>query len=118
MWIDYPDFEKELAIVRSKVADIDARLAEQICRFMELVRQQKLEKTPGVAESLDWARALVTLHQQHLDPQVVEETLGIVFKDWTDVRQMKASLPEFLEQLGIHANIAPSAARQTQASHG
>ena len=118
LWIDYPDFEKELAIVRSKVADIDARLAEQICRFMELVRQQKLEKTPGVAESLDWARALVTLHQQHLDPQVVEETLGIVFKDWTDVQHMKASLPEFLEQLGIHANIAPSAARQTQASHG
>jgi MoxR-like ATPase len=117
LWIDYPDFDKELAIVRSKVAGIDARLATQICRFMELVRQQKLEKTPGVAETLDWARALVVLHQQHLDPEFVEETLGIVFKDWTDVRQMKESLPEFMERLGIRANEAPFAPEETQEAH-
>jgi MoxR-like ATPase len=108
LWIDYPAFEKELAIVQGKVEGIDARLAEQICRFMEGVRRQKLEKTPGVAETLDWARALVALHQQHLDPQVVEETLGLVFKDWNDVRQMKESLAEFLEGLGIRSTIAPA----------
>ncbi len=118
LWIDYPDFDKELAIVRSKVGDIEVRLAEQICRFMELVRQQKLEKTPGVAETLDWARALVALHQQHLNPEIVEETLGIVFKNWTDVRQMKESLPEFMERLGIRAQVEPAAAQETQASNG
>ena len=107
LWIDYPDFDKEVAIVRSKVPQIDARLAAEVCRFMELVRRQKLEKTPGVAETLDWARALVALHQQHLDRDFIEATLGIVFKDWTDISQMKQSLPEFLEQLGIRAKITP-----------
>ena len=118
MWIDYPAFEKELAIVRGKVADIDARLAEQICRFMELIRQQKLEKIPGVAETLDWARALVALHQKHLDFQTVEETLGLVFKDWNDIRQMKESLAEFLERLGIHSTIAPALSQAAPAPLG
>ena len=98
--------------------DIDARLATQICRFMELVRQQKLEKIPGVAETLDWARALVALHQQHLNPEFIEETLGLVFKDWTDVRQMKESLPEFMQRLGIRAkesSLAPEEIRQSHA---
>ena len=107
LWIDYPDFDKELAIVRSKVPQIDAALASEVCRFMELARRQKLGKTPGVAETLDWARALVALHQQHLDRDFIEATLGIVFKDWTDVSQMKQSLPEFMEQLGIRAKITP-----------
>ena len=117
LWIDYPDFDKELAIVRGKVPDIDARLATQICRFMELVRQQKLEKIPGVAETLDWARALVALHQQHLNPQFIEETLGIVFKDWTDVRQMKESLPEFMQRLGIRAKESSLAPKEIQEAH-
>ena len=108
LWIDYPDFDKELAIVHSKVPDIDQRLATQICRFMEVVRQQKLEKTPGVAETLDWARALVTLHQQHLDPQMVEDTLGLVFKDWTDVQHARESLAGFLERVGVQAKMAPA----------
>ena len=117
LWIDYPDFDKELAIVRGKVPDIDARLATQICRFMELVRQQKLEKIPGVAETLDWARALVALHQQHLNPQFIEETLGIVFKDWTDVRQMKESLPEFMQRLGIRAKESSLTPEEIQEAH-
>ena len=117
LWIDYPDFDKELAIVRGKVPDIDARLATQICRFMELVRQQKLEKIPGVAETLDWARALVALHQQHLNPQFIEETLGLVFKDWTDVRQMKESLPEFMQRLGIRAKESSLAPEEIQEAH-
>jgi MoxR-like ATPase len=110
LWIDYPDFDKELAIVHSKVPDIDKRLATQICRFMEVVRQQKLEKTPGVAETLDWARALVMLHQQHLDPQMVEDTLGLVFKDWTDVQHVRESLAGFLERVGVQAKMAPAKA--------
>jgi MoxR-like ATPase len=107
LWIDYPTFDKELAILNSKAEGVDARLAEQICRFMELVRQQKLEKPPGVSETIDWAKALVVLHQDHLDPQTVQETLGIVFKDWTDVRQMQESLGEFLERVGVQAKPIP-----------
>ncbi|MAE16201.1 MAG: ATPase [Deltaproteobacteria bacterium] len=110
LWIDYPEYEKELAVVRSKVPDIDPALAEQICRFMELIRQQKLEKVPGVSETLDWGRALVVLHQDHLDPEIVSETLGIVFKDRNDVRQVRESLSDFLERLGVQAKAIPEAA--------
>jgi len=110
LWIDYPEYKKELAVVRSKVPDIDPALAEQICRFMELIRQQKLEKIPGVSETLDWGRALVVLHQDHLDPEIVSETLGIVFKDRNDVRQVRESLSDFLERLGVQAKAIPEAA--------
>ena len=101
LWIDYPDYEKELAIVRSKVPGIDLRLAKQICIFMELIREQKLEKVPGVAETLDWARSLVMLHQDHLDPEMVKATLGIVFKDRMDVEHIKDSLDEFFDKVGV-----------------
>jgi MoxR-like ATPase len=110
LWIDYPDYEKELAIVRNKVPNIDTTLAEQICRFMELIRQQKLEKVPGVSETLDWGRSLVVLHQNHLDPEIVSETLGIVFKDHNDVRQVRESLPDFLARLGVEMKEIPEAA--------
>ena len=98
LWLDYPEFEKELAIVKSKVPGCDLRLAKQICIFMGLVRTQKLEKVPGIAETLDWARSLVTLHQKYLDPKMVEATLGIVFKDKIDVTNVKDSLAEFFEK--------------------
>ena len=88
---------------------LDAELASEICRFMEKVREQKLEKTPGIAETLDWARALVALHREHLDPQTVEDTLGVVFKDWSDVSHMRQSLEEFLAAVGVRAKPAPGA---------
>jgi MoxR-like ATPase len=101
LWIDYPDFDKELAIVKTKVPGIDAQLAEEICRFMQLVREQKLEKVPGVAETLDWATALASLHFDHLDKEVVENTLGVVLKDWQDIRHTQDSLSELLEKTGV-----------------
>ena len=67
LYIDYPDFEKEWMIVNKKVPGIDIRLGEQICHFMQHLRKIKLEKTPGVAETLDWAMALSALHIDHLD---------------------------------------------------
>jgi len=99
LWLDFPEFEKELAIVKSKVPGCDLKLAKQICIFMSLVRTQKLEKVPGIAETLDWARSLVTLHQKHLDPKMVEATLGIVFKDKTDVNNVKNSLADFFKKV-------------------
>ncbi|MCH2265841.1 MAG: MoxR family ATPase [SAR324 cluster bacterium] len=107
LWMDYPEYEKELAIVRSKVPGCDLRLAKQICVFMELIRKQKLEKVPGVAETLDWARSLVTLHQDHLDPEMVEATLGIVFKDRLDVEHVKGALSDLLEKVGVKIKELP-----------
>ena len=101
LWLDYPEFEKELAIVKSKVPGCDLRLAKQICIFMSLVRTQKLEKVPGIAETLDWARSLVTLHQKYLDPEMVEATLGIVFKDKIDVSNVRDSMADFFEKIDV-----------------
>lgn len=101
LYIDYPDFEKELEIVRGKVPDIDAKLGAQICAFMREVRQMRLDKIPGVAETLDWATALANLHIDHLDKDIVESTLGIILKDWQDIRQAQLSLTELLEKTGV-----------------
>ena len=92
LWLDYPGYEKELRILQNKVPDCDVRLTKQICIFMELIRKQKLEKIPGIAETIDWAKSLVALHQDQLDPVVVEATLGIVFKDRNDIEHVNNSL--------------------------
>lgn len=105
LWIDYPPFEKELDIVRQKVPGIDEKLGTQICRFMQEVRQMKLDKTPGIAETLDWAMALSALHIDHLEKSVVEETLGIVLKDWKDIREAQLSLSELFEKVGVEIKI-------------
>src|SRR4051794_14279922 len=66
LYIDYPDFEKEWLIVKNKVSHIDTKLAEQITLFTQQLRTMKLEKTPGIAETIDWAMALAALHIEHL----------------------------------------------------
>lgn len=101
LWIDYPTFEKELEIVLSKVPKIHKNLATQICRFMEEVRKMRLEKLPGVAETLDWALALSAMHIEYLDQEVVESTLGVVLKDWQDIRETQLSLSELFDKVGI-----------------
>jgi MoxR-like ATPase len=94
LYIDYPDFEKEWLIVKNKVPGIDAKLGVQVTKFIQELRLQKLEKTPGIAETLDWAMALSTLHIDHLDKNIIEQTLGVVLKDWRDTRQVQMSLTE------------------------
>ncbi|MEM8892003.1 MAG: MoxR family ATPase [Bacteroidota bacterium] len=101
LYVDYPSYEKELAIVKSKVPQIDTQLADQICRFMQELRQMKLEKVPGVAETLDWATALSSLHFDHLEKELVEQTLGVVLKDWGDMRHTQTSLSELLEKVHV-----------------
>ncbi len=105
IWIDYPDFEKELAIVRAKVPEVDQQLGVQICTFMKELRQLKLEKTPGISETLDWAKALASMHLTHLDKKVVEDTLGVVLKDWQDMRHTQDALSELLEKTGVVSRI-------------
>ena len=105
LYIDYPDFEKEWTIVKNKIPGIDTKLAEQITGFMQQLRIIKLEKTPGIAETLDWAAALSALHIDHLDKSIIEQTLGVVLKDWRDTRQVQMSLSELLEKTGVHPKL-------------
>ena len=92
LWIDYPDFEKEIRIVERKVPGINARLAREVARFMEVLRRVRLTKVPGVAETLDWAQALVSLHADHLGEELVQETLGCVLKDADDIKRFRAEV--------------------------
>ena len=92
LWIDYPSFDKEVRILRTKVPGINERLASQIARVMHNLRRRQLQKVPGVAESLDWGGALVALHADHLDAELVRETLGCVLKEVDDVKRIEADL--------------------------
>lgn len=88
-WIDYPDFEKELAIVRAKVPGASAELACQVTAFIQELRTTDLYKVPGVAETIDWTTALVALNQVKLDEAVVRETLGVILKYQDDVHKVQ-----------------------------
>jgi MoxR-like ATPase/intein/homing endonuclease len=92
LWVDFPDFDKEVRIVMRKVPGVNERLAQEVTRFMETLRTIRLSKTPGVAETLDWAQALASLHAKHLDRELVEETLGCVLKDADDIRRVRREL--------------------------
>jgi MoxR-like ATPase len=95
-WIDYPDLEREIEIVRRKVPDLEDRLARQLALAMSDLRSFELFKPPGVAETLDWAAALKVLDASHLNASVVEETLGVVLKYREDVDSVKRRGPELL----------------------
>ncbi len=91
-WIDYPSAEDELAIVVAKVPGAPLRLARQVTAFVQELRRAELYKRPGVAETLDWAAALVALDRQALDPSVVDETLGVVLKYQDDLGRVRGSV--------------------------
>jgi MoxR-like ATPase len=95
-WIQYPSFEKEYAIVRAKVPEIADHLAGHICQFVEAMRQQDFYKRPGVAETLDWARALLYLGRERLDIPTITETLGCVLKYKEDIDKANEDLLETL----------------------
>lgn len=84
LWQSYPSFEKEVEILQAQLPDIGERLAEQIAGVMLKLREYHFNKVPGVAESLDWASAIVSLHRGMLDMTIVEQTLGVILKDQED----------------------------------
>ncbi len=91
-WIDYPNFDKELAIVRAKTPQAGERLSAQVVAFIQELRARDLYKMPGVAETLDWASALAALDQTALDERVVNETLGVILKYQDDVEQVRGGV--------------------------
>jgi MoxR-like ATPase len=92
LYIDHPSIEKEVRILRARVPGASARLAAQIAHVMSALRQRHLTKAPGVAESIDWARALVHLHRDALDRATVEQTLGCVVKDHRDATELRGDV--------------------------
>jgi MoxR-like ATPase len=92
LWIDYPSFQKELEIVRAKVPAIGEALSTEVTRMIQAVRKLNLAKTPGVAETLDWASALAVLNASRLDEEVIAETAGCFLKDEADLRKFEAEL--------------------------
>jgi MoxR-like ATPase len=88
-WIDYPDYHKELQIILTKAPDAPRRLAEQVTAFVQELRRAELYKKTGISESLDWIAALVALNRQELDPETVDDTLGLILKNQEDVEAIR-----------------------------
>jgi MoxR-like ATPase len=103
-WVGYPNAERELAIVRAKVPGIAATLSAQVVHFVQALRREDLFKSPGVAETLDWATALSELDVVALDPATVSDTLGVLLKYQDDIARLdgtkvKALLDEVRSEL-------------------
>ncbi len=106
-WIEYPDFAKELAIVRAKAPDVEPMLARQITAFIQEMRRMELFKAPGIAETLDWTSAVIALDQQALTLEVVADTLGVILKYQDDIRLFTPeTLSGIFERAKLQANLA------------
>lgn len=90
-WLDYPGAERELAILKARIPDAPARLSREIVGFVQAIRKEDLFKSPGVAETLDWASALVELDAVALDPALVSDTLGVLLKYQDDIQKMQGT---------------------------
>ena len=87
-WIDYPNAERELEILRTRAPGANARLAAEVVGFVQQLRKMDLFKAPGVAESIDWASALTALDKIALDPQTINDTLGVLLKYQDDIARI------------------------------
>ena len=111
-WVDYPDAEREMAILRAKVPGAPARLTQELVAFVQAIRKQDLFKSPGVAETLDWASALTELDAVALDPAQVSDTLGVLLKYQDDIVKMQAGkAQELIEQVRAELRAVGDAAR-------
>ncbi len=88
-WVDFPDAQRELAIVRTKVPGVAERLSREIVAFVQNLRKSDIFKQPGVAETLDWAQALTALDTVSLSPETVQSTLGVLLKYQDDLAKLK-----------------------------
>ena len=91
-WIDYPDLDKEMKIIRARVPQLEGALVHQMAIFMQNIRKEDLLKKPGVSETLDWAEALLQLHRNVLNEETVEQTLGCILKYREDIQKFKSDV--------------------------
>ena len=103
-WVGFPDVERELQIVRLKAPGASERLSQQVVQFVQRMRTLDLFKSPGVAETIDWANALVALNAMALDPATVQDTLGVLLKHQDDiVRMQNGDTAKLLDDLRARA---------------
>ena len=100
-WVDYPDAQRELEILRRKVPGAQASLSRQVVAFVQRLRAIDLYKLPGLSETLEWGRALIALERQSLDPQTIDDTLGLLLKDQEDIARIRgAQVRQVLQAIG------------------
>jgi len=100
-WVDFPSFQKEHAIVKKHIQNIEEDVLTQLVTFVEALRTQKLQKIPGIAETIDWANALISLNTKSLSPEVIEKTLGCVLKSNADIQMIKDNLSGLLADISV-----------------
>ncbi len=109
-WVDFPDVEREMQIVRTKAPGASQQLARQVVEFVQRMRTLDLFKAPGVAETIDWTNALVALNAISLDPANVQDTLGVLLKYQDDIVRMQGGdTAKILDELRARALLAPPA---------
>jgi len=90
-WVDYPGFEREMQILRSRIPDLSATLSAQVVAFVQRLRREDLFKRPGVAETIDWAKCLLALDAVTLSPEVIGDTLGAILKYQDDIQRIEGA---------------------------
>jgi MoxR-like ATPase len=106
-WVDFPDAKRELDILQRRVPGIGPALAAQIVAFIQKLRSIELTKLPGIAETIEWTRALMELDAMVLDPEVIQHTLGVLLKYQDDIARMQGSeAARLLDQVREEARVA------------
>jgi MoxR-like ATPase len=90
-WVDYPDFEREIAILKARAPEAAATLSQEVVAFVQRLRTEDLFKKPGVAETIDWAKCLLALDTINLSPEVIADTLGAILKYQDDIQKLEGS---------------------------
>jgi MoxR-like ATPase len=93
-WIDYPALEKEMAIVKKRLPQIEQSLLEEVVKYVQLFRQQKLNKIPGISETIDWAESLMALGHRTLSQKAIDQTLGAILKSSEDIELIRQTVAE------------------------
>ena len=108
-WVDYPTAERELAIIRARLPGVEERLSRQIVAFVQELRRRDLFKLPGVAETLDWTRALTTLDTLELAPSLINDTLGTLLKYQDDILKIQGSeAAKILAEVNMRLSTGPN----------
>ena len=88
-WVDYPDFDREIAILHARAPEASAALSAEVVAFVQRLRDEDLYKKPGVAETIDWAKCLLALDVVNLSPEVISDTLGALLKYQDDIQKLQ-----------------------------
>jgi MoxR-like ATPase len=102
-WVDFPTYEKELRILTAKVPEVPTVLSQQICAFTQALREVDLFKSPGMAETIDWAQALLALGTNELNDEIVQDTLGVILKYQEDVDRVSGEISQRLVSRATNA---------------